>query len=153
MKKRKDGRYQKRVTLPGGKSKLLYGKTQKEVIAKSDRLKLDYALGKDLASGHLTLSEWLGTWWGSCKQGKTGYKSQKGYQNAVNRHIVPALGDMPLIAIKPAHVQDLINSMGKAGGWPPCGSSRRPLRPRSHPPSGGSSACHRRSTQKRRQCR
>lgn len=115
MKKRKDGRYQKRVTLPGGKSKLLYGKTQKEVIAKADRLKLDYALGKDLASGNLTLSEWMSTWWGSCKQGKTGYKSQKGYQNAVNRHIVPALGDMPLIAIKPAHVQDLINSMGKAG--------------------------------------
>lgn len=115
MKKRKDGRYQKRVTLPGGKSKLLYGKTQKEVIAKADRLKLDYALGKDLASGHLTLSEWLDTWWGSCKQGKTGYKSQKGYQNAVNRHIVPALGDMPLIAIKPAQCKILSTAWVKLG--------------------------------------
>ena len=70
MKKRKDGRYQKRVTLPGGKSKLLYGKTQKEVMSKADRLKLDYALGKDLASGNFTLSEWLGTWWSSLGKGR-----------------------------------------------------------------------------------
>lgn len=60
MKKRKDGRYQKRVTLPNGKSKLLYGKTQKEVMAKADRLKLDYALGKDLASGNLSITRMRG---------------------------------------------------------------------------------------------
>lgn len=115
MKKRKDGRYQKKITMPNGKSKIVYGATKKEVNEKADWLKLEYAMGKAVGDNKLTLSDWIITWWESNKKGKTGHKSQEGYKNAVNNYISPALGYMQLSSIKPIHIQNLINDMGKNG--------------------------------------
>ena len=51
LKKRKDGRYQRKVTLSNGKQKFVYGKTIAEVNAAANALMNQDTAGLD--SGHL----------------------------------------------------------------------------------------------------
>jgi|GEM_PF-243922 len=114
-KKRKDGRYRSKVTLPSGKQKDVYGRTQKELKKKKDKLLLQYARGATNIDGKITVQEWGLKWWQADKEGKTGNKSQAGYRSDLNNHIFPYMGTMKLIDIRPITCQELINKMGKAG--------------------------------------
>ncbi|NSW83106.1 MAG: tyrosine-type recombinase/integrase [Syntrophothermus sp.] len=115
MKKRPDGRYQAKITLPGGKTKFVYGRTIREVNEKKEALKMQYAPGVVPDSSKITLQEWAEKWWKTVKEGKTGNSSQEGYLLALNKYIFPALGNMKLKDVRPIHVQNLINQMGEQG--------------------------------------
>ncbi len=112
MKKRKDNRYRKKVTLPSGEVKYVYGYSQKEVKDKRDNLMLQYALGATNINTKITMQEWAEKWWETAKQGKTGASSQRTYVSTMNNYILPAMGSSKLVDIRPIHVQNLINSMG-----------------------------------------
>lgn len=114
MKKRPDGRYQAKITLPGGKVKFVYGRTIREVNEAKEALKMQYALGV-IPDNKITVREWAEKWWRTVKEGKTGNSSQEGYLLAMNRYIFPAFGSMKLKDVKPIHIQNLINEMGAAG--------------------------------------
>lgn len=57
LKKRKDGRYQRRVTLSNGKTKLVYGRTQAEVNAAARRAMADDDAGLEVGDT-TTVGEW-----------------------------------------------------------------------------------------------
>jgi len=72
MKKRNDGRYVSRVTLPGGEKIDVYGKTQREVKDQIDEIKLKYAMGTTSIKNKIILTEWANIWWDTVKKSKTG---------------------------------------------------------------------------------
>lgn len=115
MKKRSDGRYQSRVTLPDGTVKTVYGRTKQELNDNKDELKLAYAMGATNIDKKITVQEWAEKWWKVAKEGKTGNSSQRGYALAMNNYIFPEIGSTKLKDIKPIHVQKLINDIGEKG--------------------------------------
>jgi len=115
LKKRKDGRYAKKVTLPNGKKPFVYGRTLKELNENRDDLLLQYNLGATDIDKTITVEKWGEKWWKIKKKGKTGDKSQYGYVSAMNNYIFEELGSMKLIDVKDIHIQSLINKMGEAG--------------------------------------
>lgn len=102
LKKRKDGRYQRRVTLSNGKTKLVYGKTQAEVNAAARRAMADDDAGLEVGD-NTTVGEWAKIW-------LTTYKSDlrpatvSMYRNAYNNHIMAVIGSMELRAVRPVHI-------------------------------------------------
>lgn len=115
MKKRKDGRYRQKVTLPSGEIKYVYGYSKKEVSDARDNLMLQYALGATNINTKITVQEWAEKWWETAKEGKTGASSQRTYVSTLNNYILPAMGSSKLTDIKPIHIQNLINSIGTSG--------------------------------------
>ncbi len=114
LKKRADGRYQLKVTLPNGQSKFVYGKTQREVMDKKADLLIQYGRGiTDFRS--IRFSDWCKTWWRIEKEGKTGFSSQTLYKLVLNNYIIPQLGNFLLQEIRPVHVQQLLNNVAAAG--------------------------------------
>lgn len=115
MKKRADGRYRLKVTLPSGEVKYVYGHSPKEVKANRDNLKLQYALGATNIDKKITVQKWAEKWWEVAKEGKTGASSQESYISAMNNYIFPEIGNIKLIEVKLINIQELINKMGKKG--------------------------------------
>jgi integrase len=111
MKKRKDGRYTRRVTLPSGEKVDLYGKTQKDVNALVDETKLRYAMGAVSLKNKVTVQEWAQLWWDAEKKGRTGESSQNSYLSVLNNYVVPAIGPLKVVDVKPLHCQQLLNDM------------------------------------------
>ena len=120
-KKRKDGRYRTKVTLPNGKKKDVYGRTVQELKKKKEELLLQYALGATAVDNRITVQDWAEKWWNATKNKPVrknkpmGYKTMAGYISAMNNYIFPFMGNMKLVDVKPIHIQQLINEMGKQG--------------------------------------
>ena len=66
MKKRKDGRYQKKVTLPDGRQKMVYGKSQGEIKQKAQDLLQEYQSGLVIGDD-TTVGEWTVQWFATYK--------------------------------------------------------------------------------------
>lgn len=115
MKKRKDGRYPIKVTLPNGEVRFVYGRTQQEAKDKRDALRLEYAMGKTSVNKTVTVQEWVEKWWQAAKEGRTGHSSQRGYVASINNYINPIIGSIKLNDIRPIHIQNMINEMGRSG--------------------------------------
>ena len=83
LKKRADGRYRRKVTLPNGTHKYVYGYTLKELKGNYNNLLLEYALGATNIDKKITVQDWADKWWNvKTKKGKS---SQEGYVNAGTR--------------------------------------------------------------------
>ena len=80
MKKRKDGRYQKKVTLADGRQKLVYGRTIAEVNQAADQLRDQDRRGL-VVGDTTTVDEWAKTWFVTYKSGLRN-NTQKAYRNA-----------------------------------------------------------------------
>ena len=109
MKKRKDGRYQKKVMLSDGRSRLVYGRTIAEVNQAADQLRDQDRQGL-VVGDTTTVDEWAKIW-------KDTYKSNLRagtiamYRNAYNNHIMDLLGLMPLQAVRPVHIQKVMKGV------------------------------------------
>lgn len=109
LKKRKDGRYQRRVTLSNGKTKLVYGRTQAEVNAAARRAMADDDAGLEVGDT-TTVGEWAKIW-------LTTYKSDlrpatvRMYRDAYNLHIMGIIGSMKLRAVRPVHIRRVLSGV------------------------------------------
>lgn len=109
LKKRKDGRYQRRVTLSNGKTKLVYGRTQAEVNAAARQALTDDAAGLEVGDS-TTVGEWAKIW-------LTTYKADLRpatvgmYRNAYNKHIMDTIGGMELRAVRPVHIRRVMSAV------------------------------------------
>lgn len=96
LKKRKDGRYQRKVTLSNGKQKFVYGKTIAEVNAAANALMNQDTAGLEVGD-HTLVGEWAKIW---LKNYKSDLRAAtiKMYRDTphLSRYIVPAAdgGDM-----------------------------------------------------------
>lgn len=109
LKKRKDGRYQRRVTLSSGKTKMVYGRTQAEVNAAARRAMADDDAGLEVGDT-TTVGEWAKIW-------LTTYKSDlrpatvRMYRDAYNLHIMDIIGNMELRAVRPVHIRRVLSGV------------------------------------------
>lgn len=107
MKQRNDGRYVMRITLPGGKIKDVYGYSAESVKIKAKEIHDNLDKGIDIAND-LTVAEWCYQWLAEYKK-SVRHNTQVMYQNAIDVHIVPVIGQIELKDIKPIDIQRTLN--------------------------------------------
>lgn len=103
-KKRSDGRYQKELTLPDGSRKYLYATSIIKLREKEKQFWDSYGV----VDQRITVGEWAVQWF---KTYKSNLKptTKTNYLNIYNTHILPPLGKMRLIDVKPIHLQNILN--------------------------------------------
>lgn len=115
---RKDGRYQARYTL-NGKRYTIYGKTLKEVEKKLRDAKYEIDHGIYAKPDRITVDSWYQTWVKEYRENAvretTRISNAKAY-----KHVSAEIGKMKLQAVRPEHVQRVLNRMkreGYSGGY------------------------------------
>lgn len=107
-KLRKDGRLVQRVTLKDGHKKDVYGYSPTEL-----RKKVEAVLKADKAnvelSDNTTVEEWS-VHWLSVYKANVRYNTKQMYLSALDHHILPVIGSIPLKKVKPLHIQRIINN-------------------------------------------
>lgn len=109
MKKRKDGRYQKKVTLSNGQQRLVYGRTIAEVNQAADELRAQDKSGL-VVGDTTTVGEWAKTWIVNYKSNLRS-NTQNMYRNAYNVHILPHLAQMKLKDVRPVNVREVMQGL------------------------------------------
>lgn len=109
LTKRADGRYQRRVTLPDGRSKLVYGRTLEKLNAAEDALRADAAQGM-VVGDHTLVGEWAKIWLDTYKTGKRAATITM-YKGAYNNHIMQHIGSMELKDVRPVHIKSIMASV------------------------------------------
>ena len=118
-KKRPDGRYAT-STIVGytddgkPKRKTLYGRTIMELDKKVAEFKSLQNKGIIINDEGMTVEQWGKKWLELYKADKA-YNTYLMYQNALNTHIIPNLGNIRLNALKSHHIQELLNSIIRDG--------------------------------------
>ncbi len=109
MKKRKDGRYAKKISLPDGTQKFVYGKSIAEVNQKERCMLKEFEQGIKLGD-NTTVGEWAQEWFKVYKSSLRA-KTKLNYMNAYNNHIFPYLSSMPLKAVRPIDIQKVMGEI------------------------------------------
>jgi integrase len=114
IKERADGRWEAKLSLPGGKRKSFYGKTRKEAQAalKSALRQLDE--GIDLGTPSQTLAAFLEDWL-AVSEARVRPKTLRTYQDLLRLHVIPTLGGTRLDRLMPAQVAALLRERQAAG--------------------------------------
>lgn len=94
LKRRADGRYQKRITLSNGKTRLVYGRTEAALKAAVRSVQAQDEAGLEVGD-HTLVGEWAKIWLRSYKQGLRP-ATTKMYRDAYNLHIMQHIGCMEL---------------------------------------------------------
>ena len=105
MKKRKDGRYKKQVTL-GGKSYYIYGYTKQEIEDKARELQREHEAGLVIGDA-TTVGEWATQWFETYKA-DVRMVTRQSYATIYNAHIMPLIGKLRLQDVRPAHLQAVL---------------------------------------------
>ncbi len=111
MKKRKDGRYAKKISFPDGTQKFVYGKSPSEVTQKERQILKEFEQGIKLGD-HTTVGEWTHEWFQTYKSNLRAH-TKLSYMNSYNNHIFPYIGSMELKLVRPVHIQQV---MGEVSG-------------------------------------
>lgn len=106
LKKRKDGRYQRRITLSNGERKLVYGRTIAELNAAVRAVQRDDVAGLQIGD-NTTVGEWAKVWITTYKADLRPATLQM-YRDAYNLHIRQEVGAIPLRDLRPVHVRRVL---------------------------------------------
>lgn len=109
MKKRKDGRYQKKIVLASGKYKIVYGKTLAELNQNVQDIRDQERQGL-VVDDNTLVGEWAKQWLETYKSSLRAATISM-YRNAYNNHILQYIGNMPLRAVRAVHVQEIMNAV------------------------------------------
>lgn len=110
----KDGRWVARISLPGGKRKAFYGPTRAAVAKRLANAIRDRDKGLPIADSRLTVKDYLEHWhqFGSRHVQPS---TLAGYESHMRVHLIPHIGHLPLTALSPRHVEQLIADLEVAG--------------------------------------
>ena len=81
--------------------------TKKDAEKKLAELLHQLDTGMFMKPGKTTLAEYLRRWLVEYVQPNLAPRTAEGYEHIIRRHLVPALGNLPLTQLKPEHVQRL----------------------------------------------
>lgn len=134
ISKRSDGRYIGQVSIKDpitGKSKrkTVYGKTQKEVIEKLNKIKYEVDRGMFNASKDITFEEWALTWLNDYKKNSLKEGTYTNYCINFKNHIFPHIGSVKLEELNPHHLQSLYNKLLRNGRINPSKMNKKGLSP------------------------
>jgi integrase len=102
--KRKDGRWEARISLPDGKRKSFYGESRQEVAKRLSEARHQVDRGFPLPGERLTVGQHLTNW----IEGTRLYvkpSTRRRYQEYVLVHLIPGLGHIPLSKLTMQQVQ------------------------------------------------
>ena len=106
-KKRKDGRYQKKITLSDGRQKMVYGRTLAELNAAADAVRAEDRQGVRVGDNTL-VGEWAKIWIDKYK-GSLRPNTRRMYQDAYNNHIMEYIGALPLREVRSVHIREIMS--------------------------------------------
>ena len=109
LKRRADGRYQRKVTLSDGRQKIVYGRTEAELKAAVSSLLSEDDAGLQVGD-HTLVGEWAKIWLSSYKLSLRA-ATVRMYRGCYNKHIMPVLGCMELRDVRPVHVRKVMSSI------------------------------------------
>lgn len=109
MKKRKDGRYQKKVTLSDGRQVLVYGRTIAEVTQSADALRSEDRMGL-IVGDSTTVGEWAKIWIKTYKSNLRAATITM-YRNAYNNHILEHLGHLRLQDVRAVDIREVMSGV------------------------------------------
>jgi integrase len=113
-----DKRWATEITLPDGKRKTIYGKTQEAVIVKKKQVEAESRQGHFASGPRQKLGEHL-TWWLEEVHRQTiRPTSYARYRVALDTHILPELGNIPIQKVTTQRLQSFYNAKLKAGQSP-----------------------------------
>jgi len=107
--KRTDGRYQASLQV-NGRRRTVYGATRQEVAQKLKALKEWAERQGELPDSKRTVNDLLDAWLALCAVEKRP-RTLKDYAEICDHHIRPILGRTRLEALKPHHIQQLLNGL------------------------------------------
>ena len=110
-KKRKDGRYQRKITLSDGRQRIVYGRTLAELNAAADAVRDEDRQGIKVGDDTL-VGEWARVWIEKYKSDLRP-NTLRMYKDTYNVHILPLLGDMELRSVKPVHVREVMSGVSE----------------------------------------
>lgn len=114
IRKRADGRYEARITLPDGNRKSYFGRTRREVQEKMTAGLRDVHRGIPIPVGRQTLGRFLERWLTESVRPRVRPKTYRSYEQLIRVHIVPALGRLPLEQVTPQRIETFLNEKRSA---------------------------------------
>ncbi len=105
---RKDGLWEARITLPGGRRRSLYAKTKAEALKKMEEAKGKIAGGLRLGPERLTVHGWLEQWLRDTVAYSKRTGTFKRYEELCRIHIIPSVGHIRLARLGVSDVQRMI---------------------------------------------
>jgi integrase len=99
----------------GRKRQTIYGKSRQEVETKLAKALSDREGGLTFDSENLKLEEYLRRWLKDSVKGSVQDITYRDYEHLVRNHIIPALVNIKLKALTPAHIRGLYRSKSDAG--------------------------------------
>jgi integrase len=103
------------ISLDGGKRRVLYGKTRKEVAQKLAAALRDVQQGLPIPGQRLTTGQFLGEWLQDTARPSRRERTYLRYEAAIRLHVVPTIGGVPLAKLGPQHIQKLHKALAQKG--------------------------------------
>jgi integrase len=94
-------------TAKGLKQRYIYGKTRAAVAEKLNRALADRNGGLTYDAGNMTVGEYLNRWLNDSVRDTVRRRTWERYEQFVRVHLIPALGEIKLAKLTPAHVRGL----------------------------------------------
>lgn len=105
------------ITLPDGTKKRIYarGATEKEALRNLAKLEAEYKSGKMVINSNTTFDQWAEECLTIYKAAEVTPATLDGLRRLVRLHFLPHIGNLPISAITPAHIQGCLNAqVGKS---------------------------------------
>ena len=118
IRKRADGRWEARLSLPGGRRKSLFAKTRREVGQRLLQAQRAIAEGLPVAGERQTIGALLEAWLRDSAAHKVRPKTLRRYQEIVRLHLGPEIGRIRLARLTPQHVEGMLSSVAGKGVSP-----------------------------------
>ena len=103
--RRKDGRWTAEISLEGGRSKFLYGKTRKEVQEKLKTALYEQQQGALVSGPQQKVGQFLTHWLEDVHKRSIRPRTYERYEEIVRLHLAPGIGHHQLQTLLPQHLQ------------------------------------------------
>lgn len=121
--RRKDGRWEWRISLPDGRRKSFYGATEGEAREKANRAERDLEDGLDIDARSITVATFMDRWVTNVATERVRGSTLEVYRRHVELHIKPSIGRVKLSRLSAIHVEDMLTTI-VAGGAAPATANR-----------------------------
>ena len=115
---RKDGLWEARITLPGGRRRSFYAKTKAEALKRIQTAQRQVAEGRPLGPERLTVQGWLEQWLQDIVAVTTRATTAKRYGELCRFHIVPSIGHLRLARLGVGNVERMTREVMDQGSSP-----------------------------------
>jgi integrase len=113
ISKRKDGRWEARISLGGSKRKCYYAKSYEDALVELTKARSDQQKGIPIVTERQSVKDYLHSWLEESVKPGVRLSTYLSYKQQVDIHITPALGRVQLTKLTPQHIQRYMNDKAK----------------------------------------